>query len=185
MTDHWMPVAETNPIPGDPWALQSLVGHLRGREAVIRDVLGDLRKIDSTGYWHSHAAEGFTEQRDKLLPNLELLAARYERTGKAMDRYSRALEEAQNRAEQARLRGKAAQEAIDRALRELDRKAAETAPLTMVAVAVPVLAPVDPDQAALEQAEGDLAIACQLLRDAEQLRDEAAGRCASAIDDAV
>ncbi|MEW6474852.1 MAG: hypothetical protein AB1679_21590 [Actinomycetota bacterium] len=49
MTDHWLPLAEENPVPGDPWALVDLANRLGSREAVIQDVVADLRKIDSTG----------------------------------------------------------------------------------------------------------------------------------------
>jgi hypothetical protein len=72
MTDHWMPLAEDNPVPGDPWALVNLAGTLAERGGVIQEVLDDLRRIDSTGYWQSSAAAGFMDVRDDVLPNLPL-----------------------------------------------------------------------------------------------------------------
>ena len=185
MTDHWTPLAEHNPVPGDPWAMLALADRLCGRGVIIRDVLDDLRKVDSTGYWQSSAAAGFMEVRDGVLPKLELLATRFEKTSTALRTYSERLEEAQTKAEGARLKAQAAQTTIHQAERDLARKAMEAPTFPLDAPVVAVFTTPDPDQRALESGQGELTLARQLLADAEHLRDRAAGNCAAIIDAAL
>ncbi|MEW6474853.1 MAG: hypothetical protein AB1679_21595 [Actinomycetota bacterium] len=125
------------------------------------------------------------EVRDDVLPKLQLLATRFEKTSRALRTYAEGLSKAQHDAEYARLKAKAAETTIDRAERELAAKAAGASTSPLDPTAVPVFTTRDPDQIALDDGQSELSLARQLLADAEHLRDEAAGRCARAIDDAI
>ena len=47
MTD-WAPIADGNPVPGDPWEVGQLADHFGTRAETIRDVISGLRSLATT-----------------------------------------------------------------------------------------------------------------------------------------
>lgn len=113
MTD-WAPIAEDNPIAGDPWQVGDLAAHFASRAGTIGEVIAGLGTLDTgQGVMVAEGLVALVEQRDELIPRLRLLEARYETAAGALRRYAPVLEEAQSMANQARQRSWAAQREIE------------------------------------------------------------------------
>lgn len=186
----WSPLSDTDPVPGDPWKVNELGSHFREQAEKIRDMVTALKKVQPDDI-KSVFIDSMIEKRDDVIPDLKLLADRYETSGDALRVYSDVLDQAQELAKQARADSWAAH----RDLVAAQQAQAAANPTVMTpggAVAVPppvpvgpVIGPAPPDyeedirlaKAALDKAEA-------LLEEAKELRDMAAGRARSKLDEA-
>lgn len=192
----WAPLADGDPVPGDPLTIDSLVTHLEGIASTIREQMSRFTAIDAGEIWDSDSADKFIEMQAKLPPDLDLVATRYEGVASALSTWSSALTDAQGEADQALIDAKAAQEDIDAAERGIDdmeqfaQDASEQANTTNAAN--PEAPPVEPEQwsgpdhyALKGEAEGRLQDARDKLAAAVEARDEAQGIAAGDIGDAL
>lgn len=182
----WEPLRETNPVPGDPFAVQDLARHFGERAATIDDVIRRLESLD-TGDLQSSAVTELRRLRDELLPDLRHLEVRYQRTADALWPYCNALERAQSMARDALAMANVAEDDIAQAeagAEELRRQAREMEH-TAERTGQPPTPTISPNwNAALDDASGKMAAAERLCDEAEELYNDAARNCANAIADA-
>lgn len=188
----WQPLADSDPIPGDPGAIQGIATDLEDTAARIREQAQRLRQADSGVEWVGKAGDVFREHIGELPDQLDLVERRYQRTGDALGRYWPKLDEAQEMARRARDQAQRAQDDIgsaERGLEEIEdfeRHAADSA--DAYNQAHPDEFPRFPDQwngpdygARLQTAKAELDDARSLLERAIGIRDDAARAAASAI----
>ncbi|MFZ5851408.1 MAG: putative T7SS-secreted protein [Actinomycetota bacterium] len=178
-----MGTADAGAVPGDPLAVAALADRLGRVAASLAGPARQLRELPAERYWEGPAAAAFTGWRESLAVRLDQVHRRYAAAAAALARYHPALAEAQQRAqlalqraEQARAEGRAAQDAL-------------------AGLAVRLRLEPVPDPAALAEhrrwtvragdAAAALTAAQRLLADARALRDDAARRCAAALDTAA
>jgi uncharacterized protein YukE len=194
--DDWAPLAERDPVPGDPDAVGALARQLKGTAVTIRGQLERLHSIDSDEFWSGIAAERFKEHQEELHQPLEQQAMRHERVGEALLLYAPDLGEAKRQARTALTNAREAQSAIAKAkggLADMDAQAKKAqADADEWNAAHPDLPPRQPDSwwgpnwhGELDTANGTLEAAKTLLRQACELRDGAASACAKKIGEAV
>nr|MDT0666111.1 hypothetical protein [Micromonospora sp. DSM 115978] len=110
----WAPLAESDPVPGDPDELDRLVGQLRATATAIEQAAADLRTLAGVDGWRGQAADKFREQAREVAGSIERAFDRYDVTASALGEYSgalrteqdnsvRALTDAQTAAEDVRL----------------------------------------------------------------------------------
>ena len=193
----WEPLAESDPVPGDPAAVAGLVHRLDATAEVMRDQTERMRGIDAKSFWEGEAAEQFARHQEELPPLLDRLVERYARVSAALAAYHPSLDEAQAMARQALARARVAEADITTAERGLEamEQHAQDARLRadqQTATSPPGSPPVEPEpwagpnwDAALVEAKADMDAARRLLDDAKELRDEAAQRATGEIDAAI
>jgi hypothetical protein len=202
----WSPLSERDPVPGDFFAVHDLSTHFAEQAERIRDVVKALQRVDA-GDIKSTAVDAIVERRDAVIPNLGLLADRYENTADALRPYSYALERAKELAEQSRTKAWDAHQRLIAAQQALQAAAANppaVADLPAGPRATPAgpvrpadlpfgpfdtpagpFTPAAPDpEEQLRQARADLAAAQSLLDEAIETRDRAAARAIGLLDDA-
>ena len=192
----WAPLADSDPVPGDPLTIDSLVTHLEGIASTIRDQMARFTAIDAGEVWDSDSADKFIEMQGKLPPDLDLVATRYEGVAGALSTWSGALADAQGEADQALIDAQAAQDDIDAANSGIDdmeqfaQDASDQADTTNEAD--PDAPPVEPEQwsgpdhyALKGEAEGRLQDARDKLAAAVEARDEAQAVAVADIGDAL
>ena len=186
----WSPLSDTDPVPGDPWKVNELGSHFREQAEKIRDMVSALKKIQPDDI-KSVFLDSMIEKRDDVIPDLKLLADRYETSGDALRVYSDVLDQAQEISKQARTDSWDAH----RRLIEAQRAQAAANPTVMTpggAVALappvpvgPVIGPAPPNfEEDIRLAKLDLDKAENLLEEAKELRDMAAGRARNKLDEA-
>jgi hypothetical protein len=192
----WAPLRDSDPIPGDPASLHELANHLLGVAEAIRTENTRMASLDAGEIWESDAAVTFTELQEKLPPDLELAATRYETVANALYAWETALSGAQARADAARIAAQEAQAEIDAAddgIEQMDewQVTAQGVAEQANAVAEPGAVPVEPepwsgaDHHALRAAAVERREAARAeLEGAENDRDEAATVAEGAIDGA-
>jgi len=191
----WSPLADDDPVPGDPDALADLSGNLSATAERIRSQVERLRSID-TEFWEGEAAEAFRERESDLPDRLSLLVTRYHRASAALGAYAPRLGDARAKARAALAQARTAEANIEAARQGIDAMEAETAAAREAAgdynAANPDLAPRaavpydgPPYRSHLDEAESDMAAARALLDDARELRDGAARTAGQALDAAV
>jgi uncharacterized protein YukE len=162
----WSPLADSDPVPGDPDAVRGLAGRYAAAAEQAADQVRSLRLIagsastdDAIG-WSGPAAQAFEARAAALPPDLAAVSQRFDRIGQALRDYAPALESAQRRAGRAR----AAAQSVP------------TEPASARPPAVTVLPPLfdTPENEQLVRARRELAAACEE-------RDRAAVRCARAL----
>lgn len=174
----WQPLADSDPVPGDPAGISAEAAHLSGVAQLIAGQVGQLRKI----------AAGHSDERgqhaDKLKSaasdtagQLDKVVGRYQKTAAALTSWVPELEYAQSQSLKALA---AAQEAAgrQRANQPADRPSGSTE----------TAQDKQDDQArqkALNQANSDLAAARAMLDKATSYRDQKAGDTASKIGSAI
>ncbi len=185
----WEPLAESDPVPGDPDAVRASARRLERLGDELGDQAGVVKRIDPGPLWLGLAAERFAEHRDQVPPALESAAARCYRSASALVAYAGELDHAQDDAAAALRRARHASGHIDDANQGLaararhDRDEAEDA--TRWNEANPDRAPREPAPwsgpdwaSALADAEAEAEEARRLLEDAVDRRDRA-GRAAA------
>src|SRR5256885_10210545 len=124
----WSPLAEGDPLPGDPFGLADLIGLLRDEALGIDETADQLRAIDAGATWSGEAASAFTQQRQLLAPDLDLVASRIEAAIRALDAFGRSLDTAQAEGRRAVFQARDSEERITRArlgLEDMARQAAD------------------------------------------------------------
>lgn len=191
----WSPLRDGDPVPGDTATIRDLATHLLGVAESIRTENTRMSALDAGEIWDSDAAVTFTELQEKLPPDLELAATRYENVANALFRWEGSLGGFQSRADTALARAKEAQDDIDAAdagieqMQEWDDEAVRIADRTNEAnPESPAVDPepwTGPDHHALRaDAVSRLDQARTDLEGVEGDRDEAANQAESDIDDA-
>jgi hypothetical protein len=184
----WSPLSDTDPVPGDPWKVNELGTHLVQQAEKIREMVTALKQVQADDL-KSVVIDSMIKKRDEVIPDLKLLAERYETSGYALRSYGDALERAQEVAQQARTDSWDAQRRITAAQQAI---AAANPTVMSPAGAAVITAPVAPAGAVigpnheedLRQAKADLDKAERLLDEARELRDRAANRARHELDDA-
>jgi uncharacterized protein YukE len=191
----WQPLAEIDPVPGDPVAVLELAGSY-GR--VAQDVgaqVRAVRRIERAGGWEGRAADAFTARVGHLPDDLDAVGERFQRVAQALREFAPALESARRRARQALAVAHAAQAAeavqatrVDEAARaakaaRAERTGVESTDGPTCPAPVPVVPHLLPTAGdSMAGPELDLARARRLLAGAVEERDRAAARCARALD---
>ncbi|WP_432508776.1 hypothetical protein [Kineococcus auxinigenes] len=190
----WHPLAATDPVPGDPVAVAETAKRVEAVARGLEEQAGALRHLARSSTAVAKTVDALEEKATDLSTRLTGAVERYRRTAAALGAYWPELEEAQS--ESAR----ALQDARDAEERQ---RAAEA---VAAAHATPAPAPADPAdpvaadaharaerertsarssaQRAAALAAGDLQTARERLAEAVELRDRAAARARTAIDEA-
>jgi hypothetical protein len=183
----WSPLSDTDPVPGEPWKVNELGSHLVEQAEKIRDMVTALKKVQADDT-KSVAIEGIVKKRDDVIPDLNLLAERYETSGNAIRVYGDVLDRAQELATQAQKDSWDAQRRISAAQQAIAaaNPTVISAPGAVIAAPVAPVGPVmGPDhEEELRQAKADLDKAERLLDEAKEMRDHAAGKAREQLDDA-
>ena len=196
MAADWSPLADSDPVPGDPAALSELVRRLGGVADTIGAQLTRLRAIQAEEFWEGEAAAVFAEHQGKLPQRLDLLVQRYRTVSAALAAYFPELQRAQTMAVQARNQARQAEADIVAAERGIDAmeafaRGAQRAADTYNS-ANPGAPPRMPDpwtgpdhRAQLTGAQADMSAARTLLDQARDVRDRSASTAEGAVDAAV
>jgi hypothetical protein len=164
--------------------------HFLEQAEKIRDMTASLKKVQADDI-KSVFINSMIEKRDEVIPDLKLIADRYETSGNAMRVYGDVLDSAKEMAKQARADSWAAH----RDLIAAQQAQAAANPTVMTpggAIAVappvpvgPVIGPAPPDyEEDIRLAKAALDRADALLEEAKELRDRAAGRARNELDEA-
>jgi uncharacterized protein YukE len=182
-------------IPGDPEVVAGLAAELRSSRGRIEQVAARLAVVGEMG-WEGDAAEAFGAEAVDVPADLDIVAARFARVGRALEAFATELRAAQNQATQARRR--AEQAVADRLVALSGVAQIEAHERRCRAQAESVLSGAGdfppgwrpalwdgPDYfRLLNDAEAELAAAWVQYEEALAHRDAAAERCGAAIDDA-
>jgi hypothetical protein len=187
---------DSDPIPGEPTTIRELANHLLGVAEAIRNENSRMAALDAGEIWDSEAAVTFAEMQEKLPPDLELAATRYEGAAQALFTWESALSSAQAAADAALLVAQEAQadiEAADAGIEQMEQWETDAQRIADQAneAAEPGAVSVEPEpwtganhyalrEAAYERLDGAKAD----LETAEGDRDDAADTAESALDDA-
>ena len=178
----WSPLADSDPVPGDPAGISSEAAHLAGIAQLIQGQIAQLRQI-ATGQSAERGrhVEKLQSAAAKTAGQLVKVAGRYQDTASALTAWVPALESAQSQSLRALAQ---AQEAV--------RRQQANQPLQRPSGTKLTPQEQQSDQArasALNQATGDLGAAQRLLQTAVSDRDQKAAetraRISHAIDDGV
>jgi hypothetical protein len=153
-----------NPIPGNPERLRDLARRLEGGGRKLKSVRVQLHQFEDDRDWKGLAANEFRKQAGGLPKQLAHAETRFRGTARALRPYAETLEEAQHLAGRGQQKLTAASRDRDRA-RGLDREPRAAAKAADA-------------QEAVDAAEGQIARAKEMV-------EEAAGRCAAAIAQAI
>jgi len=172
-----MPLADRDPVPGDPVEVESTAARHADLAAELRDQAASLRTLASSEGWDADAGRVFAASAKDLARQLDTVRRRYATIADALNAYAPQLRQAQSEADAALTQAKAAKATSD----------ANQAP-----VSLPPEAPAYAREYAeagrrntLADAAEDLRRARQRLANAVQLRDVQAGKAASRIRAAI
>lgn len=193
MSGYWEPLAEEDPIPGEPGRVEELSGELGDVASRIDSQLAILEGINAGEVWDSDAAEKFIEVQGELVPDLSLAQERYSSASAALTEFAPELRAAQEMAETARVDARKAQDDMDEAQFHISQQEAhdeaEASRVSDHADDNPDAPPIEAEaymgaqdpQGDLEDAERRLDQARDLLEEALQHRDTAASVAADLI----
>lgn len=191
----WSPLRDSDPLPGDCPTITELANHLSDIAQVIRDECARMQSIDASEIWDSDAATAFAELQEKLPPDLEMAATRYENAAGALTTWEGALSAAQAKGDGALTKAKEAQADIEEAdlgIQAMEDFATQAQTDADTANAAdpegPPMEPAEwtgPDHHANRaDAERRLEEARTTLEEAEGERDTAGSEAAGALEDA-
>jgi hypothetical protein len=175
----WWPLAEADPVPGDPTAVRRLAAQWQQSAVDVGEQVQTLGRIGRSADWSGPAAEAFRARTGRLPADLDLVGTRFQRVAQALRDFAPALESAQQRARRALALAQEAQAArpatavtAQSASFVGPRLASGPPPGPLAQVAGPLtIGGADPE---LAHARQQLAAACEE-------RDRAAARCARAL----
>lgn len=124
----WSPLADSDPVPGDPDAVAELAGRYRRTAANIRQAAAALKRIASAEGWDSAAGEKFRERAIDVADTVLKAEGRYQAAGDALAGYAPALRSAQRRADQALRDAQDAERDLQSATSRLDPTAEPGSP---------------------------------------------------------
>lgn len=174
----WQPLAESDPVPGDPAGISSEAAHLASVAQQIASQVGVLRSIaagqsDEKG----QHIEKLKAAASDTAGHLDQVTGRYQQTASALSAWVPELEYAQAQSLKALAR------AQDAAARQQASQPVQQPPGTKL---TPADQQADHLRAqALQQATGDLAAAQAMLEDAVAHRDDKASQTAARIEEAA
>jgi hypothetical protein len=202
----WHPLADRDPLPGDPHRVGGAARRFRNTAQQLRDQAARLRQLAQDGSIKSEAWHSFSSKAPHVAGQLEKAQMRYAEAGAALDDYSTVLMGAQAEGDAALAEGKDAEQRRLQATAALASATASyqsasasyhaasasyqaqqtvkpAAAKPGAASAPAARAPVPPDdgevrraQAAVQQANDDLAAARRRLAHAVEDRDTAVDR---------
>lgn len=180
---NWAPLAEDDPLPGDPQGVAQLISLLRDEALALSDTATQLRGIDAGTIWHGDAATAFRQRQEHLQPDLELVGNRIYNTTQALDQLGRAMDAAQSEARRALSSARDAEERIARARLGIETMAGQVGTPEAPALSGPLARP-DPGpvlgpnwQGQLDEAEAQMIAAQRLFADACEIYRDAEHRC--------
>lgn len=171
----WSPLADQDPVPGDPDEVARLAARYAATAGAIRTAVDNLRRIhDSPSDWSSPAGSAFRERLGDTATSISAAYQRYQRTGEALAGYAPELRSAQDIADRAlRTAQQAAHEAAQ-AQQNVDHANAQNPPDTAQAHAHGIR---------LDQANGTIEDARRQLDRAREDWHQAGRRAAARIED--
>lgn len=192
----WTPLAEDDPLPGDPDGLAGLVVLLRSEANGIRDALTRLGAVNTEEFWEGEAATIFADSRGRVGQDLEMVVGRIQATADALNAFVPAMGDCQSRARVAVNRAREADASLakgrlgaDEATRQAvaDQAAADAwAKENPGATLPPPPAYWGPNwDALIEEAEQARREAARAFASAVQDYEAAADRCAHALHPAI
>lgn len=95
----WHPLAESDPVPGDPESIRSEAKHMRNVAKTLREQAGVLKKMSNDDELKGKYAGKLREKSGELEKNLREVAGRYERVNGDLDKWADDLEECQTQAD--------------------------------------------------------------------------------------
>jgi hypothetical protein len=180
----WSPLADSDPVPGDPTEVARLARRYADTAAEVTRQAANLRTLATAEGWDSDAGREFAEGAGELAGDLEKTHHRYSEVAGALRDWSPHLDDVQARADRALQDAKAAQAEMD-----------ANRPVTPDSPPPPDAPPPTPTEVAAEKrradaydgASGRLEAARRALAEAVGDRDEwersSANRIRDAIDD--
>lgn len=98
----WQPLAGSDPLPGDPAAVDAYAASLTRTADVIAQQVGMLRRLADPGNWVADTADAFREQARDLAKDIDKAEGRYRAVGSELSRWSTVLADAQRAARRIR-----------------------------------------------------------------------------------
>ncbi|MFD3379734.1 MULTISPECIES: hypothetical protein [unclassified Streptomyces] len=95
----WHPLAEADPVPGDPEDIRSEAAHLRGVAKKLRAQAKTLKKMSEDDELKGKYAGKLRDESSKLEKQLREVAGRYERVNGHLDKWANDLEDCQTDAD--------------------------------------------------------------------------------------
>lgn len=80
----WWPIAESNPVPGDPETLAALGKHMKNAAAAIQQMASQLTKLGSSEVWDSDAGEAFREKAKSVAADITKAHGRFQAVATAL-----------------------------------------------------------------------------------------------------
>lgn len=132
MAVDWTPLAEDDPLPGDPLGVSQLAGLLAADALELRSVIEGLNKVDTCEIWSGENADRFSTAKGDVVPDLQMVAKRMDDAAKALTHFVPGMADSQALARTALYRIRGAMDTLARANAGLDeaaqqRKAAKAA----------------------------------------------------------
>jgi hypothetical protein len=194
----WSPLADRDPIPGDPFEVRAVAAHFARVGAETTHHASTLGRIDSGAAWQGVAANAFDSLASQLRRQLDQVGLRYTAIAEALKTYAPRLEQAQIKARRALARAHEAHARLTSAeqarLRESEARChprsqfigppSTTTTLSRTLNPSPVQVHQRYDLV-IDDARAELAAARRLLDEAVHDRDGAAHSCARHIGHAV
>jgi hypothetical protein len=186
----WEPLAASDPIPGDPGAIQAAANGLVEIAEALATAGRRVVSADPGSPWTGLAAQRFDEQRGKLPRALDAVGRRCHGCADALRAYVPRLADAQATAREALVRARMADDDIAAARRGIEAMRAHARAAASDAARWSAANPDDPPRspapwtgpdwpARLVAAQAELAAARAQLARAEAARDAAAGQAAA------
>jgi hypothetical protein len=105
----WRPLAETDPVPGDPQAVRDLAARYARASELVGEQAGSVRRVDAAADWDGSAAQAFRTRVGDLPRDLDRVGVRLNHVARALLEFAPALESAQRRARSALAQAQQAQ----------------------------------------------------------------------------
>ena len=163
----WLPLADADPVPGDPAALRELAHRHESAAALVGQQVQALRRVGLADQWQGAAAQAYAARAASVPRDLDAAAVRLRRVAGALREFAPALEAAQRQARAALAHARDAQ---------LRAGVVPGSPASRLPILVPGV--LEPGERALHES---LERARRLLESAVEQRDRAAARCARAL----
>ncbi|AQS68199.1 putative T7SS-secreted protein [Streptomyces pactum] len=109
----WHPLAETDPVPGDPAEIRDEVTHMKNVASSLRDQAGRLRDIKDDDELKGKYAGKLRDESEVLEKHLREVASRYERVHVHLTNWANELEEFQGTADKVLTNAKKEQEEVE------------------------------------------------------------------------
>lgn len=109
----WHPLADSDPIPGDPQEIRDEVSHMKGVASSLRDQAERLRSIKDDDELKGKYAGKLRDESEVLEKHLREVASRYERVHVHLSKWANELEHFQEQADKVLANAKKEQEELD------------------------------------------------------------------------